>query len=331
MSDQKTKIKKFFKSLNFDNKCPVFSMELTRILHRFVKDTQNKVINTATLQEIMIYKKIITTDSTLNTQEIITKLEHFKEQFKKAKAEAQTQHKKLLVTLGETHNNQESLLLEMIILPFLQQEGINLLLTETSQDELEILKVDYKNTATFFSTLVALHALNMDVRAIDPLNKEKDVEKRFEMRNRKINESILEHSDSDAVAIVGENHLKHIVPSQEIQEKFIILPVLTGYNLYEMGEKMFGNKLLQKPGIDITNIDAYDMRLSTPVESFSLNKILDIFFTLQEDSNNANKKYVADFAKDTTICESFKIASQMSELAGLLYQQNAPHDELEDL
>lgn len=333
MSNQKTKINKFFKSLKFDKNCPVFSLKLTILLHEFMKESENKVINLATLQEIMIYNKIITTDSTLNIKELISKINHFKEQFKKAKTEAQTQNKKLLVTLGETHNNNESLLLEMIILSFLQQEGINLLLTETSQDQLESLKVNYKNIATFFSTSLALHAFNMDVKAIDPLNKEKDVEQHFEIRNRKINESILKHSYSDAVAIVGEHHLTHIVPFQEIQEKFIILPVLIGYDLYDIGEKMFGKKLLQKPMIDVKNINACDIRLSTSVESFSVNKILEIFFALQEDSLDTNKQYVADFAKDTTTCESFKIASQMSELAGLLYQQHAQHDgtAIEDL
>lgn len=309
--------KDFFQSLEMDMNCPIYNAELTRSGHKFSEDTTNKIINLANLQKIQVLYKLITASSTLNMAELKAKLDDFKGRYKKAKE----QHKKLLIAVGEVHTTNESLFFEMIIALFLKQEGITRLLTETSESELKKLQETYNRTERFMSTSFCQQVLDMDVIAIDPINGQQDIPSMVQLRNKKINEAISQNDDSDALAIVGETHLLHIVPSKEIQDKFVVVPVSVGHDISVAAKNMYGDALLHQLPPDVKPSKEFlNMRLSKSLESFSINKLVEIAYAL-DGAGNDQELYQADFAEDTEACKGFDVSHEMSQIAGIVYDK----------
>lgn len=323
MSSVEKKSSDFFKSLQLDTNCPIRNPDFTRSIHEFSDEIKHKRINLATIQEVQIYYKILTSSSTLDINELRAKIDNFKEKYQEAKKLSVAQNKKLLIAVGETHVTNESLFFEILIALFLKQEGITRLLTETSSSELKRLQQNYKKTERFLSTSFCHKVLDMDVVAIDPLNKDKDSESKVHLRNQKINEAIVINDDSDALAVVGESHLTHIVPSKEIQDRFVILPVSVGHDVSYVAKSMYGKKLLHEmsPALD-HNYDLVDMQLSKSVESFSINRLIEIAHSV-DSTEHDNQIYKSDFSDNTGMCKGFDISHQVVSMTSLLYDKHS--------
>ncbi len=137
--------------------------------------------------------------------------------------EAQQEQKKLLVLLGERHYQTDPQCGQLLALDICQKFGItNLLIERPSIDRLIKPSLEHRAdiTADFLLNIISSSELQqyISLHAIDPLRDDLLYRKVSGLtRNKAINETIV-GIGTDAMCIVGVNHIPHIIADPELSK-----------------------------------------------------------------------------------------------------------------
>lgn len=230
------------------------------------------------------FKPIIDVRSEANIQKIIEIKNNLEQLIENKLSESLDSNKKLLIVMGESHQTQYSYLFEAIIATTLKKYDFSLLMIEETSVELSYNKI------TSFPYL-ANYAYNY---TLTPINSH---EKNPIIRNKEINDNIFSSVHDNYLCQVGANHLAHIALSEEIQSKFVILPIDLSLN-----EALFPKEtaaILSNARTSYSDIPGlYRINLDKSLEQFSMRKVNEIYQQIFPDIFNINGETVNHYASD---------------------------------
>ncbi|MCE3233670.1 MAG: hypothetical protein K0R98_1927 [Rickettsiaceae bacterium] len=163
-------------------------------------------------------------DKSPTPQKALNKI--YSELYKTIEAEkksAESSGKKLLVLIGEDHIDRRSLIAEAMAINICKDVGVNDFITETTPNLLKSILKDHADQITspnYSFALKVAQTRGINLHSGDP--------KQFSMnpgkREKAINTSITT-LDKNSIMIVGVCHLKHILESKDIKEKYNVVAI----------------------------------------------------------------------------------------------------------
>ncbi len=260
---------------------------------------------------------LITRDNPLEESKVIGLFNRFVSLVNNKAEEAKSEGKDLLILIGESHESQSSLLLELAILTYLKSKTIlsNLLVEQSAETVSSYYK--YSDSAFGFHFIegefIAKNLLNYKLISIDPLHEIGAEGVLGDLRDIGINKAILETVGVNSVAIVGSKHLGHIITDESIKDNFVVLPLDT--SSYENKQPRIIQQLTQSlKGLEGYFSKPQDSRIylefEQSIESFSVKDIYNIYeyflpLFLGETFESNNRTFKPDFPSNLENCKGF--------------------------
>lgn len=250
------------------------------------------------------YVKHIMKPVTIQYEEIHNLLEKFLHEYEEKKLEAIQKNKKLLIVLAEVHKSHTSTMFEALISTILKYKDINSILMEADEEMINSFHNDYSED---FQLHFFKEILSLEFKIADPLRaKCKNNPLNIE-RIEGINTAIANYSDKDQLAIMGERHLKHIVYSVIINDKFVILPIYVdnpvkseiAKSFYDMARSMFKlPKIYNKELLGVVNLgEVIDF------DHFTQEQLLEIYSIFIADLHSHNVSLNTKFTSQVELLD----------------------------
>lgn len=303
----KVAVEEFRKVSKRDFDCPAISFKVNDLFFSIRDSLIKRVILREELREILGVYKLVTQDSGFSAKALYNNFKSFKDEFLQKRKESIAENKKLLVVMGETHDHQDSMFFEFIISTFLKFNGFNSALIEDNADGIKRVVSKDSDSINGFSIIFCKNVLDMKLIPIDPLH-DPDAENLLNIpRCNAINSEIAQNSEQDQMAIVGASHLEHIINSKEISDKFIILPISVSVQESNLPAELV--KSNRNEGTK-DHEGILTLSFSNSIESFSLNKLLDIYvevlpMIIGDEELPDGLNYHSDFSNNYGQCKEF--------------------------
>lgn len=313
INEIKSSIEMFKKSRKMDFNCPFHSHSIVELFHEIKDSLTQKIVPLVEIKEILGIYKLVTKDTLFTVEEIKNNIDVFQRVFAKKKEESLLTGKKILVVIGESHEFQESLFFELLISTILKANGFNSALVEYNENGLKKLLDNPSGLINGLNIEFFKNILNMKLVAVDPLHDEDAEDLLNTPRCEAINKAIAKNSQQDQMVVMGALHLKHIMDSKEINDNFIVMPLRV-----DCTKEKFPIELVEQIPKDILSEEILRLNFHDSVESFSINKLLDVYMnvlpmSVGDEAFSENAIFLSDFSANYAQCKKFDNIPQVIE------------------